>query len=110
MAEKKRRLSDLVKAGVDYPAKVKITDVLDVEVEVIDFKRVTIMKEVTLKDGTKDEVVDADYYNVVVKDKGLIKTFSTGAVPIMNVLGGIDKDELPAWTTFSKKGQTYVTR
>lgn len=105
---KVRRLSDIKKPGRDYPAKVKIADVLDQEVEITDFDHVIIMKNVELPTGEKMEVEEANYYNVTVKDRELIKTFSTGAQPIVKVLAILAKDDLPLLATFRKAGQTYT--
>jgi hypothetical protein len=103
-----KRLSDVVVAGRDYEAKVKITEVLDHEVLMTGFDHVIIQKEVTLPDGTKADIEDANYYNVKVDDGGVLKTFSTGAQPIVKVLEVLDKEDLPLLCTFHKEGQTYV--
>lgn len=105
-----RRLSDVVIPGRDIPAKVKIAEILDHDVLLIDFNHVQIFKEVTLEDGSKSNVVDQDYWNVTVDDEGAIKTFSTGAVPIVQNLEVLDKqrDVLPLVAKFSKDGKTYV--
>jgi len=109
-----RRLSDLVKPGRDYEAKVKIIEVLDHEVMVMGVDHVIIMKEVQLKDGSKEEIEDANYYNVKVDDGGTLKTFSTGAQPIVKVLIALEKLEktgeevFPFIAIFRKEGQTYI--
>jgi hypothetical protein len=103
-----RKLSDVVVAGRDYEAKVKITELLDHDVMMTGFDHVIIMKEVTLADGSKEEIEDANYYNVKVDDGGVKKTFSTGAQPIVKVLEVLDKEDLPLICTFRKQGQTYI--
>lgn len=105
---KPRRLSDVKKAGRDYPAKVKITEVLDHEVLITDFDHVVILDNVELPDGSKAEVERANYYNVTVHDKDVIKTFSTGAQPIVKILAILAREDLPLLATFRKEGQTYI--
>jgi hypothetical protein len=75
---------------------------------------VIIMKEVKLSDGSKEEIEDANYYNVKVDDGGILKTFSTGAQPIVKVLIALEKLEktgqevFPFLATFRQEGNTYV--
>jgi len=110
MAEgrKAQKLSDVVIAGRDYAAKVKIVEVLDHEVLMTNFCNVVIMKDVVTAEGEKIEAEDANYWNVDVDDNGVLKTFSTGAVPIVKVLERLDKDMLPLLCTFRKQGRTYI--
>lgn len=110
MADPKRvrRLSEVKVAGRDYPAKVKIDEVLGKEVLLVKFDHVQIIKEVELPDGSKVEAVDADYYNVVIEDGEAIKTFSTGATQIISILESLDKEDLPLLCEFSKEGRSYV--
>jgi hypothetical protein len=110
MSDKIRRLSDVKVAGRDYPAKVKIDELLDHEVLLTNFDHVVIMKDVKLPDGTKAEVEDANYYNVTVEDGEIIKTFSTGATQIINILQSLTKEDLPLLCEFSKEGRSYVVR
>lgn len=105
---KVRSLSDVVVAGRDYPAKVTIKDVLDHEVLMTGFTNVIIMKEVITAEGEKVEVEDANYWNIDVDDNSVLKTFSTGAVPIAKILARLDEDYLPLLCTFRKQGRTYV--
>lgn len=105
-----KKLSDVVIPGRDYPAKVKIKEVLDHEVLLTDFDHVVITNEKPDQDGVLVKVVDADYYNVVVDDNDVKKTFSTGAKPITQVLASLDKAHLPLLCTFHAEGQTYVVR
>lgn len=106
--QKPRRLSEVAVAGRDYPAKVKIEEVLDHEVLLTDFDHVVIHDDVELEDGSKARVERANYYNVVVEDGEVIKTFSTGAQPITKILVILDKADLPLLATFRKQGQTYI--
>lgn len=109
-----KRLKDVVIAGRDYPAKVKIEEILDHEVLMTKFDHVVIVKEVQLKDGTTEEAIDADYYNIVVEDGETIKTFSTGATQIVNVMEKLTLMEkagespLPCIVTFRKEGRVYL--
>lgn len=103
-----KRLSDVKVAGRDYPAKVKIDEVLGHDVMLTKLDHVVIVKEVELPDGTKTEAIDADYYNVVVDDNGVIKTFSTGATQIVNILESLDTADLPLICEFGKEGRCYV--
>ena len=105
-----RKLSDVAVAGRDYPAKVKITELLDHEVLITDFDQVIITENVELPDGEKVEVEKANYYNLTVEDGEVIKTFSTGAQPIVKILAILDKADLPLLATFSKSGQTYIVQ
>jgi len=110
MAEQRKikRLSDVLLAGRDYEAKVKITEVLDHEVLLTDFLNVVITKDVVTAEGEKVEVEDANYWNVAIDDAGVLKTFSTGAVPIVKVLQVLNKEQLPLLCTFRKQGRTYI--
>jgi len=110
MSSGAKKLSDVVIAGRDYPAKVKIKEVLDHEVLLTDFEHVVIRNEKPDSDGVLVKVVDADYYNVVVEDGDVIKTFSTGAKPIVVILAQLNKDQLPLLCTFKAEGQTYVVK
>jgi hypothetical protein len=109
-----KRLKDVVIPGRDYPAKVGIAEVLDHEVILTKFDHVVIVKVVELEDGSKAEAIDADYYNVVVEDGETIKTFSTGATQIVNVLEKLaamqkaDESPLPCIVTFRKEGRVYL--
>lgn len=103
-----KRLSDVVIPGRDYPAKVKIKEVLDHEVLLHGFDHVVIREEKPDEDGVLVKVVTADYYNVVVHDADAQKTFSTGAQPIVKVLAVLNKADLPLLCTFRKAGQTYT--
>uniref|UniRef100_A0A6H1ZV65 Uncharacterized protein n=1 Tax=viral metagenome TaxID=1070528 RepID=A0A6H1ZV65_9ZZZZ len=105
-----RKLGDVVIAGRDYPAKVKILEVLDHEVVITDFDHVVIQDEKPNTDGELVKVVTADYYNVIVDDNDVLRTFSTGAQPIVKILDVLDKDDLPLLATFHKEGQTYVVK
>lgn len=105
-----KRLSDKVIPGRDYPAKVKIEELLDHEVLMLDFTNVVIMKDVVTSDGEKLEVEDANYWNVNVDDAGTLKTFSTGATQIVSILKILDKADLPLLCEFSKEGRNYVVK
>ena len=105
-----KRLSDVVVPGRDYPAKVKIDEVLDHDVMLLGFINVVIMKEVKTAGGERVEVEDANYWNIEVDDGGVIKTFSTGATQIVNVLRALDKSELPLLCQFEKQGRNYVVK
>jgi hypothetical protein len=97
-----RKLTDVMVAGVDYPAKVKIEEVLDHEVLLISF------------DIAKDPQSGRTYWNLTVDDSGVKKVFSTGAVPLDKVLTGLllklekGDAELPLLCTIEKEGNTYV--
>ena len=108
MSDRPRKLSDVKKAGRDYPAKVKIDEILDHEVLMTKFTHVVILKTVKDKEGKEIEVEDANYYNVTVEDGEVIKTFSTGATQIINILESLDKEDLPLLCWFSKEGRSYV--
>lgn len=112
MAEtrKIRKLSDVAVAGRDYPAKIKITELLDHEVLIVDFDHVVIQDVVVTEDGEKLQVEKANYYNLTVEDGEVKKTFSTGAQPIVKILVILDKADLPLLATFSKSGQTYIVQ
>lgn len=103
-----KRLSDVLIPGRDYEAKVKIDEILDHEVLLTGFVNVVIMKEVVTPDGEKVEVEDSNYWNVMVDDADVKKTFSTGAVPIVKVLSVLDKEDLPLLCTFRQQGRTYI--
>lgn len=109
-AKRPRRLSDVAVAGRDYPAKVKILDVLDHEVLITDFDHVVIKEEVVTEDGEIIKAERANYYNLTVEDGEVKKTFSTGAQPIVKILAILDKADLPLLATFSKSGQTYIVQ
>lgn len=108
------RLSDVVRPGLDYPAKVKIAEVLDHEVLITGFDRAISTEVAPTVDPETGEVVYREYYNVTVDDQGVMKTFSTGAIPVMKVLDALAKRieagevELPILATFRKEGRTYV--
>lgn len=103
-----KRLSDLVKAGRDYEAKVKIADVLGHEVILTSFDHVQVYEEKPDEHGELRPVLTQDYWNVAVEDDGVKKTFSTGAVPIVKVLKVLDQTDLPLLCTFSAEGRTYL--
>lgn len=103
-----KKLSEVLVPGRDYPAKVKIADVLDHEVALTDFDHVVIAEEKPDEDGVLVRVVTADYFNVSVDDNDVLKTFSTGAQPIVKVLSVLNKADLPLLCTFRKVGQTYT--
>lgn len=103
-----RKLSEVAVAGRDYPAKVKILEVLEHEVFLVSFEHVVIHDEVVTEFGEKVKVERANYFNVDVEDGEIKKTFSTGAVPICKILAILDKKDLPLLCTFRKEGQTYI--
>ena len=105
-----RRLSDVAVAGRDYPAKVKILELLDHEVLITGFDHVVIFDEVITPDGEKVKAETANYYNLTVEDGEVKKTFSTGAQPIVKILAILNKADLPLLATFSKSGQTYLVQ
>lgn len=111
---KPRRLSDTVKPGKDFAAKVKIAAILDREVLITGIEKVSGSPEFSLVDPDTGEIVSRDYWNVTVASKDGIFTFSTGAVPIDKVLAALQvkldsgEAELPLLATFRKEGRTYV--
>lgn len=112
--QKPRRLSETVVAGTDYAAKVKISDVLDHDVVIVEIEAVSGSKEFALIDPDTGEITVRDYWNVIVDDGGVVKTFSTGAVPIDKVLRSLQakidsgEAELPLIACFKKEGRTFV--
>ena len=111
---KPRRLSETVIPGKDYAAKVKIDMILDQEVLVLEIEKVKGSAEFALVDPETGEIINRDYWNVVVTLDESILTFSSGAVPIDKVLTALrDKidnglAELPVTATFHKQGRTYI--
>lgn len=114
MPEKPKRLSDVVVAGVDYPAKVKITEVLDHEVLLLGFDVAISVDIAPDIDPETGEITPREYYNIRVDDNDVLKTFSTGAIPIVKVLRSLEQKvaqgeaELPLLCSFRKEGRTYV--
>ena len=108
------KLSDVVIAGRDYPAKVKIAEVLDHEVLLLGFEKATSVETAPVVDPETGEVTYREYYNVNVDDGDVLKTFSTGAKPIAKVLNALQQKidtgeaELPLMCIFRKEGRTYV--
>ena len=111
---KGNRLSDIIVAGVDYPAKVKIAEVLDHDVLLLKFSTAESTEQPKRVDVETGELVPQEYYNIDVDDAGVLKTFSTGAQPIAKVLSALQRKidtgeaELPLLCTFRQEGRTYV--
>lgn len=109
-----RRLSDVVIPGRDYEAKVKIAEVLDHDVLLLSFESAVSTETEPVVDPETGELIYRTYYNVNVDDGGILKTFSTGAIPIAKVLAVLQKKvsngevELPLVCCFRKEGRTYV--
>lgn len=108
------KLSDVVVAGRDYPAKVKIEEVLDHEVFLLGFNTAVSLEHPPVVDAETGELTPRTYYNIRVDDSDVLKTFSTGAIPISKVLDALQvkieagEAELPLLCTFRKEGRTYV--
>ena len=115
MADKSRRLMDVVVAGVDFPAKVKIEEVLGQDVLVTDFSFAESLDQVEV-DAETGEVKRREYANINVDTGDALKTFSTGAMPVLKVLKALERKiedgevELPLLAAFHKEGRTYVIR
>lgn len=111
---KPRRLSDTLKPGQDYAAKVKIGEILDREVLITGMEKVSGSPEFSLVDPDTGEIVSRDYWNVEVGIDTSTFTFSTGAGPIDKVLTALQRKidtgeaSLPLLATFRKEGRTYV--
>ena len=111
---KPRRLSETVIPGKDYAEKVKIAEILDREVVILNIEKVGGSPEFALVDPDTGEIVSRDYWNVEVEVDGLTYTFSTGAVPIDKKLAALQIKldsglaELPLLATFRKQGRTYI--
>ena len=111
---KGNRLSEVVVAGVDYPAKVKMAEVFDHDVLLLRFSVAESTEQPKKVDPETGELIPQEYYNIDVDDGGVLKTFSTGAQPIAKVLGALQRKidtgeaELPLVCTFRQEGRTYV--
>ena len=112
--KKPRRLSETVIPGVDYAEKVKIGDILDKEVSILNIKKEPGSAEFALVDAETGELITREYWNVEVEVDDLLYTFSTGAVPIDKKLAALQVKldsglaELPLLATFRKEGRTYI--
>lgn len=110
------KLSDVVVAGRDYPAKVKFEEVLDHEVLLLGFDTAISLEHPPIVDPETGELTPREYYNIRVDDGNVLKTFSTGAVPIAKVLKALQEKietgeaTLPLTCTFHKEGRTYVVK
>jgi len=111
---KPRRLSETVIPGQDYAEKVKIKDILDQEVVILNIEKTEGSPEFALVDPGTGEIVNRDYWNVEVELDNKIVTFSTGAIPVNKVLTALQSKldtgeaELPLLATFRKSGRTYI--
>jgi hypothetical protein len=116
MTDKKKpqRITDVVQPGVDFAAKIKITEILGQEVLITNIDKVEGSPEFNQVDPETGEVVSRDYWNVEIILNDLEYTFSTGAVPIDKVLAAakekIEKGmaDYPLIATFNKSGRTYT--
>ena len=111
---KAKSLSEVIVAGVDYPAKVKIAEVLDHEVLLLSFSTAESTEQPKKVDPETGELIPQEYYNIDVDDSGILKTFSSGALPIAKVLSALQRKidtgeaKLPLLCTFRQEGRTYV--
>jgi len=111
---KPRRLSETVMPGRDYEAKVKVGDVLDRDILLLNFEIAEGSQEFAKIDPDTGEIVSRDYWNIAVADGDKLLTFSTGAIPIDKVLRALQvkieagEAELPLVAIFRKEGRTYT--
>ena len=109
-----KRLSDVVIPGRDFAAKVPIAEVLDHEVLLLKFSTAESTELPPKLNPATGELEPQVYYNIEVDDSGVIKTFSTGAIPIAKTLEAVQRKldtgeaELPLLCTFHKEGRTYI--
>jgi len=111
---KPRRLSDIVKPGEDFEAKIEIKQILGQEILVTGFEKAEGAPEYQKVDPETGEISSRDYWNISVELDGRMYTFSCGAIPVDKLLSVL-KDklangeaELPLLATFRKEGRTYV--
>ena len=113
---KPRRLSETVIPGQDYEDKVKLDDVLDRDVLILSFDLAEGDKQYAKVNVETGEVEVRDYLNIQIDDDGLLKTFCTGAIPIIKVLAALrvkinsGEAELPVIACFKKEGKTYTVQ
>ena len=111
---KPRRLSDIVKPGEDFEAKIEIKQILGDEVTLLGIEKAEGAPEYQKIDPDTGEVVNRDYWNVSIEHKGKLYTFSCGAIPVNKVLTRLQEKiangeaELPLLATFRKEGRTYI--
>lgn len=111
---KPRRLSDTVKPGEDFEAKIEIKEILGQDVLITGIEKAEGDQQYSKVDPDTGEIVNRDYWNVAIELDGRLYTFSCGAIPVNKVLTVLQhklsagEAELPLLATFRKEGRTYV--
>lgn len=111
---KPRRLSDIVKPGEDFEAKIEIKQILGQDVLITGLEKAEGDPQYQKVDPETGEISSRDYWNISIELDGKLYTFSCGAIPVNKIFTVLQEKiasgevELPLLATFRKEGRTYV--